>query len=224
MLEARLVEHDDLVDLFVIVEGERRFGDGARKELWLANTWSRFSRWAHKIIHIPVKYGEYPDGDGWAREHYQRSRVVDGLTGLHPDTLVAFGDVDEFPDRSQWGTVGTVGFHRHMVYAPNLEHPLREYGTVMTTVAGMGDPAHVRIERARNTPHHGGFHFSWHPGEETLAAKTVSSSHTEFAHLDADMGRQRRRSHWDDQPLTQVEPDSSWPAWFHSSCPGWWWA
>lgn len=224
LLEARLIEFDDVVDRWVIVEGECRFGDGARKPLWFAEHRERFAAWADRIVHLVVTADEFPD-DPWGREDVQRQRLFDGFADVPPSATVLVGDVDEFPARElvRPGVAGTFAM-RHMVYAPNLEHPQPWAGTVAGDASSMSEPHRVRRDR-RSGALFGGFHFSWHPGEEPIAAKVKASAHTEYASLPAEDGKAQRRTHWDSVPLQVVEVDGSWPRWFRDgSCPDWWWA
>lgn len=223
MLEARLVEFDRLVDRFVIVEGELQFGDAARKPLWFAEHRDRFAAWSDRIVHVPVYAADYPGGDGWARERYQRDRIGDGLTGLDADDLVMIGDVDEFPATAHVAA-GMRGASkaRHMVYAPNLEHPIRWATTALVNASEIDSPQAVRDRRHNMPVLDGGFHFSWHLGCEPLAAKAAASSHVEFAHIAADDAKAARRTHWDGTPLQLVDIDDTWPVWFRTSCPDWW--
>lgn len=223
LLEARLVEYGDLVDLFVVVEGEVQFGDGRPKPLHFLRERRRFARWADRIAHVVVRAEEFPDGDAWARERYQRNRLAAGFADVADDVTVMVGDVDEFPARAHVaaGTRGAV-LMRHMVYAPNLEHPTMEVGTVIATAGEARFPQALRDRRPELPVLHGGFHFSWHPGAEPIAAKVAATAHTEFAHVPADDGKANRRSHWDHQPLAVVDLDDTWPAWMLTLCPEWW--
>lgn len=225
LLEARLMEFDDLVDRFVIVEGELQFGDAKRKPLWFAEHRRRFDAWADRITHVIVYEGEYPFANGWGREFYQRNRITDGLEDLEPDDIVMLGDVDEFPARADIisGFLGVCS-HRHLLYAPNLEHPVRTIGTTIVRTRDAWSPQKVRDDRYNLPRTESGFHFSWHPGCEPISAKVAASAHTEFAHLSADDARTARRAHWDGTVLTEVKPDETWPRWFRSDCPAWWFA
>lgn len=223
LLEARLVEYGDLVDRFVIVEGELQFGDGSPKRLWFDEHRDRFAEWHDRIVHVAVRADEYPDGDGWARERYQRHQITRGLDGVPADATVMIGDVDEFPDRSHVAN-GARGacLTRHMVYAPNLEHPIRWATTAIVDAADAADPQRVRDTRHGMPLLAGGFHFSWHPGCEPISAKVAASSHVEYAHLAADDAKAARRTHWDGTRLEVVDIDHTWPRWFRESCPEGW--
>lgn len=223
LLEARLVEYGDLVDRFVIVEGELQFGDGSPKRLWFDEHRDRFAEWHDRIVHVAVRADEYPDGDGWARERYQRHQITRGLDGVPADAMVMIGDVDEFPDRSHVAN-GARGacLTRHMVYAPNLEHPIRWATTAIVDAADAADPQQVRDTRHGMALLAGGFHFSWHPACEPISAKVAASSHVEYAHLAADDAKAARRTHWDGTRLEVVDIDHTWPRWFRESCPEGW--
>ncbi len=103
LLEVRLHELYDIVDRFVIVEADQTF-KGNPKPLYFKDNQKTFARYADKITHVVV---EFPAGDltkrlktrpqnaSWARQHYQRDQIAQGLTQAKPDDLIIVSDVDE---------------------------------------------------------------------------------------------------------------------------------
>lgn len=93
VLEIRLAELYDVVDVFVIVEATKTHM-GAPRELVFHPNRDRFAQWQDKIRYIAI---EFPDdvSTPWGREGYQREQAGLGLTGLQPNDLVIVSDIDE---------------------------------------------------------------------------------------------------------------------------------
>jgi beta-1,4-mannosyl-glycoprotein beta-1,4-N-acetylglucosaminyltransferase len=101
ILELRLECLDEHVDLFVLVESEVNHVGGP-KDLFFQDNMDRFAKWLPKIKHIVVTAAEAPtDPNPWAREKYQRSAILTGLTDVSDDALVMISDVDEIPDMTK---------------------------------------------------------------------------------------------------------------------------
>lgn len=223
LLEARLVEYEPFVDLFVVIEGDRQFGDGADKPYHVTDNADRFAQWAHKL---EIIQHHVTASSPWEREHEQRRALCRELEHCDGNDVVAWGDVDEFwpvtalhRERTAPGVV----VNRHMVFAPNLEHPKQEWGSIVARARDIPHPDRARSTRNHNRRIPGGFHFSWMPTD--LTAKAKSTSHTEAAHHDYDRARRERVTPWDGQRLSVVDVDDTWPIWFRDgSCPEGWWA
>ena len=100
ILEIRLAELYDVVDLFILVEATHTH-KGDPKPLYYAESRQRFARYFDKIRHIVV--GDLPRGAGlpaiWRREMTQRQRIADGLHDVPDDAIVLISDLDEIPRR-----------------------------------------------------------------------------------------------------------------------------
>ena len=121
LLEARLYELDDAVDLFVILESSRAHR-GYRKPLFFQENRERFAGFLHKIMYLVVDDGDVwqfrqkldePDGkierknsvpEKWGIELYQRKTLYNrfvrayGFGNVAVDDLLVHGDLDEIPD------------------------------------------------------------------------------------------------------------------------------
>lgn len=101
LLELRMAQLDGLVDLFVIVEGNRTHA-GQPKESVLRKHFDRFRKYADRIV---LWTAILPEGDGlhwtWRREIAQRNAIKDALESLHlkPDDMILISDCDEIPRR-----------------------------------------------------------------------------------------------------------------------------
>ena len=83
LLEMRLEELFDVVDVFVLVEATRTFR-GEPKPLHFAENRSRFQPYASKIRHVVVT--DLPDGDDpWVREYFESELGKRSLTSLMPE-------------------------------------------------------------------------------------------------------------------------------------------
>ncbi|KAA8493149.1 Beta-1,4-mannosyl-glycoprotein 4-beta-N-acetylglucosaminyltransferase [Porphyridium purpureum] len=79
LLEIRLLETSDFVDVYVIYESERTH-KGAHKPRYflesLATTPERWLRWKHKMMYISNTYAELSKYEGWKLENVPRHRSV----------------------------------------------------------------------------------------------------------------------------------------------------
>src|SRR5258706_16050382 len=95
ILELRLQTLWDVVDRFVLVEGDRTF-TGKPKTFEFANYAERFAPYRDKIIHVRVE--DMPLGpSAWTAEFHQRNCISRGLSEATPDDLIIISDVDEIP-------------------------------------------------------------------------------------------------------------------------------
>ena len=101
MLEFRLMELDDVVDIFIIVESTKTF-TGLPKDLNFHLNKKRFSKWLHKIHYHVVD--NLPTGssyeDNWSRGFFQKNSIKIPLSqlSLNPKDIIILSDVDEIPD------------------------------------------------------------------------------------------------------------------------------
>lgn len=113
LLEIRLFELEEVVDEFVIWEGGfNQRGD--RKPLLFSQNWERYSRFAHKIIHIVQDDSDIPNikghkenlksGNNWSNERRMRFHAIEGYIkfkggeeNIPSDHLLISGDLDEIP-------------------------------------------------------------------------------------------------------------------------------
>jgi beta-1,4-mannosyl-glycoprotein beta-1,4-N-acetylglucosaminyltransferase len=101
ILEIRLNEMAEAVDVFVLVEATQTF-QGQPKSLVYAENSERFAAFAPKIIHVVCEFPQnvaslYPNAasPAWAREFFQRDCIAKGLRAAKPDDVVIVSDVDE---------------------------------------------------------------------------------------------------------------------------------
>lgn len=126
ILEIRLAELYDVIDLFVLVEATHTH-KGDPKPLYYAESRQRFARYFDKIRHVVV--GDLPRGGGlpaiWRREMTQRQRIADGLGDVPDDAIVLISDLDEIPRREAVALLRAQGIPDGMVVT--LEQRLHYY-------------------------------------------------------------------------------------------------
>lgn len=197
LLDLRLTELDPVVDLFVVVEGDRTH-KGELKPSYLPPALLR--RWAHKLV---VHTATLPAGDGpvwwWRREMAQRNAIGDALARLRlkPDDMVLISDCDEIPRRSfvqQLSALPPDGIaiaqQRLSYYTFNHTAPevlwtgtrATQYANV--DVLGADGVRYVGQERGgfprRFLFRDAGWHFSYFGGVQRVATKIDSFLHQEL--------------------------------------------
>jgi hypothetical protein len=108
LLELRLAELEDVVDVFVVAEAPRAYG-GMKKPLYLQRNWQRFAPFHGKLRHVVIDAPEfdslYPSGrrerTDWLGDYFHRARMWEAVRrmGLPPDAVVIAGDLDELLPR-----------------------------------------------------------------------------------------------------------------------------
>lgn len=93
LLEIRLDELSNSVDIFVIVEANVTF-QGKDKPLYFYDNRRRFAKYADKIRHVVVEDVAAID-DPWQREWAQRNAIKRGLGDAEDGDSVIVSDVDE---------------------------------------------------------------------------------------------------------------------------------
>lgn len=200
LLELRLSELDPLVDLFVIVEGDRTH-KGELKPSHLIPIKDRFARWQHKMIHV---IAPLPSGDGptwiWRREIAQRNAIAGVLAQLQlaPDDMILISDCDEIPSRSFVAMLPSLEPDHVAIAIQDLHYYTFNHcagnvwnGTRATQYAnvqalGCDGVRYVGTERGgfprviamRNA----GWHLSYFGGPQAIATKIDSFLHQELNH------------------------------------------
>ena len=119
LLELRLTELWDVVDVFVIAEATKTF-IGEPKPLIFEENKERFERFSDKIRHIVVD--DFPEGAiSWDRERHQRIRMKEALWDSGEEDIVLFSDLDEIPRASIIADIKNRGLQPHEVYCLSLD-------------------------------------------------------------------------------------------------------
>jgi len=94
LLELRLNILDEVVDYFVIVEGNKTWQNNKKKLRFNIN---KFNKFKNKIIYVPVE--NLPDGDDpYLRENFQRNCILRGIDKANLNDLIIISDLDEIPN------------------------------------------------------------------------------------------------------------------------------
>lgn len=200
LLDIRLYELADIVDVFVLVESPLTF-QGKPKPLCFRNNSNRFKAFEDQIRHIVVD--DMPDGDNpWEREFHQRNSLKLGLHDAAADDCVLISDADEIARPEVLKQIAEAGSMRFLeqdlsIYFLDWRAMDRPTGTWAKAYAGpaasimemqdlsaprFNDPSYARsLNRDPEFPavEGAGWHFSWLGGVEKMLEKLDATSHTE---------------------------------------------
>ncbi len=186
LLELRLSTLDDVVDVFVLVEGAWTFS-GKQKPLYFHKNKRRFKRWLPKIRHIVIDKLLETDNP-WEREAQARDRMINGLYDARPDDLIFQSDCDEIwrPElrlERLDETLVTIFDHDGFYYFLNARRVPHEY-LMNTRRVRMRDwigGQNLRECFTGSVVENGGWHFSYVGDVERIIKKLESFSHTEYS-------------------------------------------
>jgi beta-1,4-mannosyl-glycoprotein beta-1,4-N-acetylglucosaminyltransferase len=231
LLEMRLEEMWGVVDKFVIVEAAETFR-GHQKTLNFASHRERFSKFADKIIYIPIEE-HFETENPWLRERYQRDQILRGLQSCKQRDIVLISDVDEIVRQEKMSEIVSLLVSKK-AHAVVLEQKmyfghLNRFqglwkGTIATTykdvqrlspkiVRKMRHMKPKRLRRSRMKRVHlledGGWHFSSIGGVSEYLDKIRA-----FSHAELDTEEFTREEHLTSllQSCPLVPVDASFPA------------
>jgi hypothetical protein len=196
VLEIRLHELRDTVDVFVIVESDMTFS-GLPKEPAFNVLDERFSPFANKIRYVVVR--DMPaTTNPLDRERWQRNAALRGIPDARADDLIVLSDVDEIPRTTilarikQDDEFSVFGFELNFYYFfANYRNIAGPEASIIWTVAArrhileetMPDTLRYHV-RDRKIParifQNAGWHFSFLMDPLAIEAKSKSFSHQEF--------------------------------------------
>jgi hypothetical protein len=203
-LKWRLQALEDLVDVFVVVEGDRSF-QGEPKSWRLTDRWDEFARWSDRMIWEQVDLS----GDRWERQRQQRRAMRERAKQAGPadDDVVVFSDVEEV-----WGPEMLDRWPDTIVAAEQDMRVLRPEWRRNTSWPGsIGGPWRLmRSEdwqglrnRRFELPKVGsGWHLTWMGGAEACRTKAQALSDDKYRNVDFVRLLAERR--WVDGPLSDV--------------------
>jgi beta-1,4-mannosyl-glycoprotein beta-1,4-N-acetylglucosaminyltransferase len=181
LLNVRLQELKDRVDLFVLVESDRTFA-GKPKPLEFAKRGGAYSEWNIRCVEM----NGYDISNPWANEANQRNSIVNAITDIPPDALVLLSDVDEIPRAEsipQDMPPETLAMFQQDFYY--YDYHTRARGNWFGTRLCRADylrqltPQGARV-RGNMVIRDGGWHFSYQGGAESIRAKLQAFSHQEY--------------------------------------------
>jgi beta-1,4-mannosyl-glycoprotein beta-1,4-N-acetylglucosaminyltransferase len=187
ILELRLMELNDVVDHFVIVESNKTH-TGKNKEFNFEINKDRFKDYLNKIIYVKVEdLPEYSINNIWEAENFQRNCIMRGLDGVAKDgDKIIVSDVDEIPNKKIileniesdiWIT-----FNQNLYYYyVNCQQNCYWDGPIMANYGSFESPQQLRnaARSGHNNRRHGGWHYSFMGGPERIKYKVenIAESH-----------------------------------------------
>ncbi len=198
LLEIRLNELKDVVDVFVLCEATHTFS-GKPKRLYYNAAKDRFSDFniIHRIYNNPPQEGE----TAWDRERDQRNALLDYLPSGNDSDILLLSDVDEVPKSSLIRHLSKLDAYRdgllfgiHMntyVFCFNyLASSMDWIGTKFINRAMFNERCES-FQNMRDLPsdvhiYNGGWHFTYFGDAHAVQQKLQSYAHTENANLSLD--------------------------------------
>lgn len=191
ILELRLRLLSARVDRFVIVESALTFKGDAKAPRFDA---ARYAPWADQIDYILLDAADFAGcHSAWERETLQRNAVLRGLADAAPHDWVLLSDVDEIPAPSALDALGDAPLalrQLSMAYYGNMlcrSEPYWLKGTRAVPVAALSQhtPEAIRLHFEACFPEgrwidHGGWHFTYLGGVESIRQKIGEFSHQEL--------------------------------------------
>lgn len=185
MLECRLTELQDVIDVFILCEAPVTHGGNQPKPLWFKENQDRFAQW--NIMHV-IAENMPSDPDPWSREHAQREAMLPHLDslGLTEADVIYQSDLDEIPRADVVAHLEPTGFvvleQDLYSFAVDWLHPEPWRGTVacrrsqIVTMTGMRDARNW----APTVIPDAGWHLSWLGGPQSAEAKLDAFCHPEI--------------------------------------------
>ena len=195
LLELRLEEHFDRVDIFVLCEANTTF-TGRPKPLVFLENWGRFEKYASKIRHLVVD--DMPqDGDAWRREFHQRSALGRALKDAGPDDIIIVSDCDEILSPAAFEAMRNnsgyfmfdlpmyqfyvnmmavpSGWRKPFAYSYRLHERVPDYNRVRQ----VPEEVFKLFEGTNHLVSAGGWHFTFLGGADKVTEKLRAYSHAE---------------------------------------------
>lgn len=190
LLDLRIHHLYDVVDKFVIVEGDRTFA-GKEIPCFFDSVRDEYDWAKDKIIHVRVKLKAEPK-DRWENEAIQRDGFIEGITDAQPDDLILINCIDEIPrtemleefKKSEESILTLLELQNFYYYfngkdiGPGAIFPC----PVLTSKKNITHGTHALWDNRYNyvvTPD-AGWHFSFLGGVDAIKKKLEAFSHSEF--------------------------------------------
>ena len=193
LLEIRLNELDEIVDYFVIIEGQNTF-QNKLKPLYYSENKDRYAKFSHKIINIILTKDELSSNNPWDNERTSFNACLN-IPNLKDDDIIILSSLDEIPKSSVLKqAVNHTPCHIKMDFCYFYLNTKFFQGSsdkwdasIIYTVKQLRNADRdVRdlFEKKTTNIFEGGWHFSF-LGDAKLAVEKVNSySHMEYNNLD----------------------------------------
>lgn len=209
LLEIRLHELSDVVDIFILSEATRTHS-GLLKPLYYDENREMFAEFNDRIVHLVVDdmpmtaeeiakskaqdlfwlESSYQAEDNWVRERHQRNAIMRALAGCDPEDIIMISDVDEIPNATTIAPIlsslcqGSTALHQSLnTYYINWRCTnMNWYGTKVLRYKDISTPSCDRFHtKASCYVENGGWHFGYVGGIDRIKSKIKSFAHQEFA-------------------------------------------
>ena len=191
LLEMRINILNDVVDKFIIIEGDLSFS-GNKKESNYLKYKDKFFKWKDKIIYEFINIPNCKTS--WDREIFSRNYCLT-LPIFNDDDIIISSDVDEIPNPEAIKNINdwiddqnhfTFQMNFYMYYLNNFMTS-NWYGTRVATYKYLKNTTIDAIRESTEDESkisgpiicNGGWHFSYFGGEEMIKNKIESFSHIE---------------------------------------------
>jgi beta-1,4-mannosyl-glycoprotein beta-1,4-N-acetylglucosaminyltransferase len=234
LLEMRLIEMNDFVDVFILIESNLTF-QGESKPLYYQENKDRFSKWSNKIISInaPMPVTNNP----WEREYASREALKMVINKFPANGIILHGDVDEIMSANMGNGLQYIiqgnDFYvlDQKLYSMAVDWLFTEswQGTMITRKHLLDNISitDFRNKRIGAKKIRDGWHFTWLGGSEFIERKARSFSHTEdeIQSYIRDMGIRLYTEgyHVRGEKLIPVDIDDTYPKYIRNNlCPKEW--
>lgn len=188
LLELRLMELNNVVDYFVLVEANKTH-TGKKKNFIFEENKEKFKEYLDKIIHIKVDdMPSYSQKDIWTAENFQRNCIMRGLVDkAQKGDKIIISDIDEIPNpeliTSNLNNPNWVTFRQKLFYYyVNCEQNCHWDGPIMATYGTFNSPQQLRntARNGYNNQSNGGWHYSFMGGAERVKLKVESIAESHY--------------------------------------------
>jgi hypothetical protein len=203
LLEIRLNELDDVVDYFVLVEGEHTFQNN-QKPLHYLNNQDRFKKFKDKIIRVEVPANQFGN-NAWDNEQMSWNSAFYGLSNANDDDIIVISALDEIPKKE--ALIEAINspikpctiitqfyyFYLNTKYYWDSRYITNWPGPYVTTYSKMNKSNMYGAIKERMHLHgiYGGWHFSYLGDANNVYNKVHSFSHSEYNGLSHEFYKER---------------------------------
>jgi len=206
LLEIRLNELNDVVDYFVIVEGNKTFQNNPKPNYYLENI-DRFKKFTSKIIRIEIPGDKFSD-NAWDNERISWNSIIKGLHIAKEDDIIIISALDEIPKNEsishiiQKSTFPVCVNTKMFYFYLNTQYSLQESnggwnanwrGSYVTTYNLLNkDNPYCFVDERKHIPLVGeGWHYSFLGDSKNAFNKVHSYSHSECNHFTEEFYKQQ---------------------------------
>jgi len=235
LLELRLNVLNDVVDFFVLVEGELSWQSNEKVLMFETNE-KRFEKFKNRIITVTVPKSSFVSNP-WINERNAFDATLKGLVDAENGDIIMVSCCDEIPNPEcvkklkDFDIIGHTHLQQKMYYyyintVFNHWGSIYWNGTMVTKYENLlkaGNVYDMATQQRSPTPiPNGGWHFSSSGGVERLYNKLQSYSHTEYKNISKDAIKERiynLKDTFDRENVKfhSLEPEENWPTYIRDN-------